>query len=94
MNADPARLDELRREIRRLDREIIAMVSERLAAAREIGTLKRAGGIPLRNYSVEAEVIREVRARSAELKLDPALGEEIAKTLIRASLRAQEEDGR
>ena len=62
MTAD---LDALRQEIRDLDRDIIEAAAKRTTLARRIGELKRSVGRPIRNYSVEAEVIRLAREQAA-----------------------------
>lgn len=85
------RLDALRRQVRDTDKEILALVARRLKAAQEIGALKRKRGMPLRNYDVEAEVIREARRLCRRFHIDQELGEEIMRTLIKAAVQAQED---
>lgn len=92
MTATDGRLDEVRQEIRRLDASILDLVARRIALARRAGELKREGGEPLRNYAVEAEVIRLARERAATDGLPESLAEDLVKMLIRESLRAQERD--
>jgi chorismate mutase/prephenate dehydrogenase len=87
-------IDALRQGIRDVDREIVALAAKRTALARQIGEMKRASGQPIRNYSVEAEVIVLVREQAAREGLPPELAEELVKLLIRESLRAQELDRR
>lgn len=80
----------LRRDIRQADRIILQQVARRLAAARRIGQVKQQRSLPLRNYDVEAEVIREARAQCKRLGLDQELGEDIMRKLIEAAVREQE----
>lgn len=85
-------IETLRQEIRKLDASLVDLVAQRLALARRAGELKLAAGQPIRNYAVEAEVIRQARERAAGLGVDGDLVEELAKLLIRESLRVQERD--
>jgi chorismate mutase/prephenate dehydrogenase len=87
-------LEELREAIRTLDREIVAAAARRTALARRVGEIKRAAGLPIRNYTVEAEVVRAAREQAAREGLPPELAEEMTTLLIRESLRAQERDRR
>ncbi|HVL86622.1 MAG TPA: chorismate mutase, partial [Candidatus Thermoplasmatota archaeon] len=88
---DPdARLRALRREIRELDARTLRLVRARLDRARRVGQEKRRRGLPLRNYQVEAEVIRDARRECRRLGLPDELGDELMRLLIRASVKEQE----
>jgi len=82
-------LDQHRRDIEALDRRILHLVCERLELARQIGELKQAAGIPLRNFKVEAEVYQRFADASALLGLDEVLGRDLATFLIRKAVEAQ-----
>ncbi|HVL48044.1 MAG TPA: prephenate dehydrogenase/arogenate dehydrogenase family protein [Candidatus Thermoplasmatota archaeon] len=90
----PGDLAKMREEIKRLDADIVRLAAGRVALARSIGEAKRAMGLPIRNYAVEAEVIADARAQATSLGLDPGLAEETMKLLIAEALRAQERDRR
>ena len=83
----------LRREMREVDRALLQQVARRLKTAQKIGEVKRKQGMPLRNYDVEAEVIREARALCKRFRIDQELGEEVMRLLIRAAVQAQEPQG-
>lgn len=87
-------LDKVRDEMRAIDKEIVALAARRTALARKAGETKAKAGIPIRNYSVEAEAIRVARGQAEAAGLAPDLVEEMMKLLIRESLRAQERDRR
>src|SRR3569623_1121560 len=90
---DPrARLDVLRRELGDIDREILALVARRQTTAQKIGQVKRAAGIPTRDYRQERDVIDRARASAVEHGLTATLGEELVLALIRGSLTVQEKD--
>ncbi len=60
-------IDELRREIDRVDREILRLLADRIDVARRIGEAKRAAGVepydPLREQRVLDELVRDGSAR-------------------------------
>jgi chorismate mutase len=53
---------ELRRKIDDVDKQIVTLISERAAAAQEIGRLKQATSRPVYDSDREREVIVHVRA--------------------------------
>lgn len=85
----PPLLDQHRRDIEALDRRILHLVCERLELARQIGDLKQAAGIPLRNFKVEAEVHERFGDASRLLGLDDALGRDLAMFLIEKAVEEQ-----
>jgi chorismate mutase/prephenate dehydrogenase len=85
-------LERLRLEIRDIDARIVELAAKRTFLARTIGDIKAEQGAPIRNYAVEAEVIRLARERAARDGFPADVAEEMLKLLIRESLRAQERD--
>ncbi|HEV8361537.1 MAG TPA: chorismate mutase [Candidatus Thermoplasmatota archaeon] len=83
-------LDALRKEIRATDRAILQLIAKRMKVAQRIGAAKRAQGLPTRNYDIEAQIIREARQLCRKYRIDQDLGEDLMRTLIRASVQAQE----
>lgn len=86
-------LGHIRDRIRAIDRDIARLLGERIEAAAEAGRLKRAAGLPARDYGAERVVVDHYRAAAAAHRVDPELGERVARLLIEASLRAQESEG-
>jgi chorismate mutase len=76
--------------MRATDKAILALLAKRLKTAQRIGAAKRKRGLPVRNYDLEADVIRDARALCKRYRIDPALGEDVMRTLIRAAVQAQE----
>src|SRR5947208_5557675 len=89
--AETATLDDLRRRLSELDRQLIALVAERKAMSEEVARVKRATGRPTRDYEREREVILGVRAAASERGVSPALAEQLLRLLIRSSLTTQEQ---
>lgn len=84
-------LDELRRRLTDIDRQIIALVAERQAVSEEVARVKRATGKPTRDYERERDVLLGVRAMASERGVSPAVAEQLLRLLIRSSLTTQEQ---
>jgi chorismate mutase/prephenate dehydrogenase len=84
-------LHHLRMEIETVDREIFHLLGRRLSLAHQIGELKIATGLPLRDFRVETEVISRAERFSREVGLEPALGRELVRVLLQGSLKVQED---
>src|SRR5947207_12675204 len=89
--AENVTLEDLRRRLTDIDRQLIALVAERKAVSEEVARVKRATGKPTRDYGREREVILGARAAAAERGVSPALAEELLRLLIRSSLTTQEQ---
>jgi chorismate mutase len=55
-------IEELRRRIDELDRELVALISERARCAQQIGQLKRATSLPVYEPNRERVIYENVRA--------------------------------
>ncbi|HUF49297.1 MAG TPA: chorismate mutase [Longimicrobiales bacterium] len=86
-------LEELRREIERIDRELVGLLSERMDLAREAGRRKRATGQPTLDPAREAEVVRRAGEFAREANVPEEEVREIFWHLIGLSRRAQLESG-
>lgn len=83
-------IEDLRRDLAELDRELIALVARRLELARAVGELKDREGRALRDFTQEREVLERARRTAEEVGVAPGLAEEILALLIRSSLATQE----
>lgn len=83
-------LEELRTQLTRVDRDLLALIAERQRIVSDIGTHKIQNAVPTRDYEREREVLKGARERAERLGLEAGLAEEIMRTLIRASLTHQE----
>jgi chorismate mutase / prephenate dehydrogenase len=84
-------LDELRRGLTDLDRQLLTMVAERQRLSREVARVKRETGYPTRDYERERTVILGARKSAGELGVSPDLAENLMRLLIRSSLATQEQ---
>ena len=84
-------LDDLRRRINELDRQILELVGKRQETSREVARAKRATGLATRDYTREREVILAAREAGRQYGVSPQLAENILRLLIRSSLTTQEQ---
>jgi chorismate mutase / prephenate dehydrogenase len=84
-------LGELREKLTRLDADLLALIAERQRIAEEVARVKRASGLPTRDFQRERDVLLNARAAAERLGLSPALAETLLRLLIRSSLATQEQ---
>src|SRR3954469_4428312 len=84
-------LDDLRRRINELDRQILELVGERQETSREVARAKRATGHATRDYNREREVLLAAREAGKQYGVSPQVAENILRLLIRSSLTTQEQ---
>ncbi|MFB0517265.1 MAG: chorismate mutase [Candidatus Neomarinimicrobiota bacterium] len=77
-------LAELRREIDELDRRLFALIAQRMAIARDIGTLKRAQGASVSDPVREALLKAKLKEFASGV-LEPWHVEELASVILRIS---------
>ena len=88
-SAERSELDDLRKQIESVDREFVRLLAERQRLALKVAAMKMEAGIPLRNYSVEKQVIERFSAISIEHGLSAEWGIGLARYLIDKSVEAQ-----
>jgi chorismate mutase len=82
-------IDSLRREIERVDREILQRVAERVRLARQIGAAKKDDRRGTLDTEREAAVLRRAAELGREVGLDSEDARELYWTLIGVCRRAQ-----
>src|SRR5690606_26590554 len=83
-------LEELRKRLSDVDRELIDLIAARQRIVGEIGAHKIQNAVPTRDYEREREVLKGAREQAEQLGLEPDLAGEIMALLIRSSLTEQE----
>jgi chorismate mutase/prephenate dehydrogenase len=86
-------LRRLRASLRRTDVQIQAAIARRLSIARRIGHTKRAQGLPVRNYTVERDVVDRWRIAMERIGVPLERGETFARWLVEEALRVEERVG-
>ena len=84
-------LEDLRRRINELDRQILELVGKRQETSREVARAKRATGHATRDYNREREVLLAAREAGKQYGVSPQVAENILRLLIRSSLTTQEQ---
>jgi chorismate mutase / prephenate dehydrogenase len=82
-------IEDIRRRIEKIDREILRMMANRTAAAVEMGQMKATDSIPLRAPQVEEQVIGRYVERAKEFGMSAESARQIATLLIRESIEQQ-----
>lgn len=79
-------LESLRDEIRKVDMQILDLISQRVNLAEKVGECKIEVGLPVRNPAMEEKVIKRYRDTAEIRGLNPDTMEFIAKSLIKESV--------
>ena len=84
-------LDDLRRGLNDLDRQLLTLIAERQRVSREVARVKRETGYRTRDYQRERDVVLGARKAAAEFGVSADLAENLMRMLIRSSLATQEQ---
>ncbi|MBM4229168.1 MAG: bifunctional chorismate mutase/prephenate dehydrogenase [Gammaproteobacteria bacterium] len=85
-----ATLEELRKHLDDIDRQLIELIADRQHTSGEIARVKRSIGHPTRDYGREREVILGARALAESRGVPANTAEDLMRMLIRSSLATQE----
>ena len=81
----------LRRNIDKLDRQIIKLIAQRLNVVKKIGETKMRQKVKVFDKNREIEVLARVKKLAKVSEIDPRFIERIFKLIIKASKRIQNE---
>ena len=90
--SDENEIEELRKEINRLNTEIVEKLAQRVEVAKEIGAVKKRRGLPIVDRGREKRVIEQVRGLALSLGLDADGTERVFREIIRLCTEAETED--
>jgi chorismate mutase/prephenate dehydratase len=65
------KINQLRKEIDKVDVQILRLLSERAKICKSIGSVKKEHGVPIKDAYRESEVYAHVRQKAVEFALDP-----------------------
>lgn len=85
-------LEDLRREIDRLDSQLIRLISRRMKLAERIGLFKKNGKKEVRDKKREEEIIKNVKNRANKSGLNGKIAVKIWKILISQSRKIQKNE--
>ena len=83
-------LDDLRKQLGAIDREIIGLLARRQEISAQVGKVKHEAGIPSRDFAQEVRVVGRAREQAETAGLPGDLAEDIVRLLINASLSRQQ----
>jgi chorismate mutase-like protein len=83
------RIDELRREIDRINQRLLALIAERQDVSVAIGALKASHGLPLYSEERESELLQTFREDAIRMDIDPDYVEELMRVVLEHSRAAQ-----
>ncbi len=83
------KLDELRKEIDRINQRLLSVIAERQEVSVAIGAHKAAHGLALYSEEREAELLETFRREAARMDLDPDYVEELMRVVLEHSRAAQ-----
>lgn len=79
-------MNELRKKIDNVDRQIIKLLSERQSIVKKIAKIKKENNLPIINKEREEEVIRKAKGMN---KINPVFVENLFNLIIKESRRVQ-----
>jgi chorismate mutase/prephenate dehydrogenase len=83
------KLDELRKEIDRINSRLLSIIADRQKVSVAIGALKAAHGLALYSEQREAELLETFRRDATRMDLDPDYVEELMRVVLEHSRAAQ-----
>jgi chorismate synthase len=89
-----ASLGTMRKKIRQNDEQMVMLMGKRIELAARIGMKKSALGLPLKDETVEREVIRSAKRTGRRAGLPPRMVERVMKTVMHESRRIQKRSKR
>lgn len=84
-------IDDVRKEIDRLDHQIVRQIARRQELAGKIAKIKISNGLPVHDEERTKEVLEAVFHRAVEHRIDPVSVQKIFETLILMSEERQRE---
>ncbi len=87
---DTLKLDALRRNLDKIDEQIIRLLAERQMNVDAIGSVKLSTKSPTRDYQREKQVIDNITNCALSNKVDPEIAKQIFSLIIKTSLEKQE----
>ncbi len=83
-------LNDLRKRLNELDRQLIELIAERQAVVEKVGEYKLTEGQGTRDYKREKQVLDGARTSAEEVGIAPDIAEQVMRLLIHTSLTRQE----
>lgn len=82
-------LENFRKDINRIDEELLNLIKERSDVAFKVGEFKKKSGLPIINERRESEIYTKIMAMAKEKDIDPEIIKDIWQKLIKISRSQQ-----
>ncbi|MFQ6115626.1 MAG: chorismate mutase [bacterium] len=86
------KISQLRKRIDEIDEQILRFLKERIDICKNIGTIKREHGLPVKDPHRENEQYARITELASKLRLDPQEVRAVYQEIIAMSIRAQERE--
>jgi chorismate mutase len=83
-------IKQLRKRIDEVDEQILLSLSRRTELCKSIGSVKKKQGIPIKDFLRENDVYVHIKAKAADLGLDPAKVEAIYRQIVKMCTSVQD----
>jgi chorismate mutase len=83
-------IPKLRRQVDKIDDQILSALCERVKVCREIGDAKKKLGMPIRDASRETEVYLRIKEKGAQLGLNKGQVEAVYREIVNMCSAVQE----
>lgn len=84
-------MKEIRRQVDKIDSQLIDLLAKRLDLSKECGKLKKAQGHPVQDKVREAQIFMHVQHKAKELGLDPVYAQSVYVLILAESRSVQNE---
>lgn len=85
------KLNELRKELDLIDREVLSLIGNRIRIAKKIGEIKKETKIAITDKKREKEIINNLTRMAKKYKIEKQLIKKIWKIFFKLSYKAEEE---
>ena len=82
-------IDRLRKEIDRVDSQILKLIAKRMKAAKKIGIFKKKNNMKIVDLKREKELLSKISSKAKRLRLNNIFTTNLFKTIIKESRKQQ-----
>jgi chorismate mutase len=84
------KLNDHRKEIDKIDDQILQLLEKRLTIVKQIADLKNQKNLPIRDTKREAVILENIVVKAEKLGLDPKLAKRFFRTVINLSVEVEQ----
>ena len=84
------KLNDYRKEIDKIDEQMLQLLEKRLTIVKQIANLKDQQNLPIKDTKRESTILDNVAAKAEKLGLDPELAKRFFRSLIELSIEVEQ----